>query len=95
MPEQIVAKLREIEVKIGQGKDVLAACREAETTDKRYYRWRREYGCMKVDQSKRLKQLEQENARLEWLVDEMRLDRVLVQPIEASQRTRSVFTQCN
>ena len=43
-PEQIVAKLREIEVKIGQGKDVLSACREAGATDKSYYRWRREYG---------------------------------------------------
>ncbi len=63
-PEQIVAKLREIEVKIGQGKDVLTACREAGATDKSYYRWRREYGGMKVDQAKRLKQLEQENARL-------------------------------
>jgi len=49
-PEQIVAKLREIEVKIGQGKDVLSACREAGATDKSYYRWRREYGGMKVDQ---------------------------------------------
>lgn len=47
-PEQIVAKLREIEVKIGQGKDVLSACREAAVTDKSYYRWRREYGGMKV-----------------------------------------------
>ncbi len=54
-PEQIVAKLREIEVKIGQGKDVLTACREAGATDKSYYRWRREYGGMKVDQAKRLK----------------------------------------
>ena len=45
-PEQIVAKLREIEVKIGQGKDVLSACREAGATDKSYYRWRREYGVL-------------------------------------------------
>jgi len=45
-PEQIVAKLREIELKIGQGKDVLSACREAAATDKSYYRWRREYGSM-------------------------------------------------
>ncbi len=53
-PEQIVAKLREIEVKIGQGKDVLTACREAGATDKSYYRWRREYGGMKVDQGQAL-----------------------------------------
>ena len=77
-PEQIVAKLREIEVKIGQGKDVLTACREAETTDKRYYRWRREYGGMKVDQAKRLKQLEQENARLKRLVGELHLEKAVL-----------------
>lgn len=52
-PEQIAAKLREIEVKISQGKDVMAAYREAGATDKSYYRWRREYGGMKVDQAKR------------------------------------------
>lgn len=66
-----MAKLREIEVKIGQGKDVLTACREAVATDKSCYRWRREYGGMKVDQAKRLKQLEQENARLKRLVGEL------------------------
>jgi len=74
-PEQIVSKLREIAVRIGQGKDVLTACREAGTTDKSYYRWRREYGGMKVDQAKRLKQLEQENARLKRLVGELHLEK--------------------
>ena len=54
-PEQIVAKLRQIEVRISQGKDVITASREAGTTYKSYYRWRREYGGMKVDQAKRLK----------------------------------------
>jgi hypothetical protein len=53
-PEQIVAKLREIEVKMAQAKDVLTACREAEATDRSYCRWRREYGGMKVEQAKRL-----------------------------------------
>ncbi len=77
-PEQIVAKLREIEVKIGQGKDVLTACREAGATDKSYYRWRREYGGMKVDQAKRLKQLEQENARLKRLVGELHLEKAVL-----------------
>jgi len=60
-PEQAVAKLREIEVKLSQGKDVLVACREAGVTDKSYYRWRREYGGLKVDRARRLKQLEKEN----------------------------------
>lgn len=77
-PEQIVAKLREIEVKIGQGKDVLTACRETAVTDKSYYRWRREYGGMKVDQAKRLKQLEQENARLKRLVGELHLEKAVL-----------------
>eukprot|EP01041_Mallomonas_annulata_P015274 gene15274-32362_t len=77
-PEQIVAKLREIEIKIGQGKDVLSACREAGATDKSYYRWRREYGGMKVDQAKRLKQLEQENARLKRLVGELHLEKAVL-----------------
>jgi putative transposase len=77
-PEQIVAKLREIEVKISQGKDVLMACREAGTTDKSYYRWRREYGGMKVDQARRLKQLEQENARLKRLVGELHLEKAVL-----------------
>ena len=63
-PEQVVAKLREIEVKLSQGKDVLTACREAGATDKSYYRWRREYGGLKVDQARWLKQLEKENAQL-------------------------------
>ena len=77
-PEQIVAKLREIEVKIGQGKAVLTSCREAGATDKSYYRWRREYGGMKVDQAKRLKQLEQENARLKRLVGELHLEKAVL-----------------
>ncbi|MBM3450139.1 MAG: transposase [Armatimonadetes bacterium] len=77
-PEQIVAKLREIEIKTGQGKDVLAACREAGATDNSYYRWRREYGGMKVDQAKRLKQLELENARLKRLVGELHLEKAVL-----------------
>jgi hypothetical protein len=63
-----VTQLREIEVKIGQCEAVLTACREAGATDKSFYRWRREYGGMKVDQAKRQKQLEQENAALKRLV---------------------------
>jgi putative transposase len=80
-PEQVVAKLREIEVKLSQGKDVMTACREAGTTDKSYYRWRREYGGMKVDQAKRLKQLEQENARLKRLVGELHLEKAVLTDI--------------
>ena len=77
-PEQIVAKLRQIEVRISQGKDVITACRESCTTDKSYYRWRREYGGMKVDQAKRLKQLEQENIRLKRLIGELHLEKAVL-----------------
>ena len=77
-PEQVVAKLREIEVKLSQGKDVLVACREAGVTDKSYYRWRREYGGLKVDQARRLKQLEKENARLKPLVGELHLEQAVL-----------------
>jgi len=77
-PEQVVAKLREIEVKLSQGKDVLVACREAGVTDKSYYRWRREYGGLKVDQARRLKQLEKENARLKPLVGELHLEKAVL-----------------
>ena len=76
--EQVVAKLREIEVKLSQGKDVLTACREAGATDKSYYRWRREYGGLKVDQARRLKQLEKENARLKRLVGELHLEKAVL-----------------
>jgi transposase-like protein len=56
----------------------MAACREAGVTDKSYYRWRREYGGMKVDQARRLKQLEQENARLKRLVGELHLEKAVL-----------------
>ena len=56
----------------------MTACREAGTTDKSYYRWRREFRVMKVDQAKRLKQLEQENARLKRLVGELHLEKAVL-----------------
>jgi len=77
-PVRVVAKLRKIEVKLSQGKDVLTTCREAGVTDKSYYRWRREYGGLKVEQARRLKQLEQENARLKRLVGELHLEKAVL-----------------
>jgi transposase-like protein len=73
--EQIVTKLRQIEVLQGQGKSVAAACREVGTTEQSYYRWRREYGGLNVDQAKRLKQLEDENGRLKKLVADLSLEK--------------------
>ena len=72
--EQIVRKLREAEVELAKGSTVKDACRKLGVTEHTYYRWRREYGGLKLNQAKRLKQLEKENARLKKLVAEKELD---------------------
>src|SRR5580693_9401141 len=65
-PEQIVAKLRQVEVLISQGKTVPLACKEAGIVDQTYYRWRREFGGLQLEQAKKLKDLQKENAQLPW-----------------------------
>ena len=80
-PEQIVNVLRQIEVAIANGKTTPAACKEAGFTEQTYYRWRKEYGGLKVDQAKRLKELEQENSKLKRLVAELSLDKQILQDI--------------
>jgi transposase-like protein len=80
-PEQIVNVLRQIEVAIANGKTTPAACKEAGITEQTYYRWRKEYGGLKVDQAKRLKELEQENSKLKRLVAELSLDKQILQDI--------------
>jgi putative transposase len=72
--EQIIRLLREAEVEIAQGQTVDEVCRKLEITAQSYYRWRREYGGLKLDQAKRLKELEKENARLKRLVADKELD---------------------
>jgi putative transposase len=79
--EQIVTKLRQIEVLQGQGKSVAAASKEVGTTEQSYYRWRREYGGLSVDQAKRLKQLESENGRLKKLVADLSLEKQVLKDI--------------
>ncbi len=79
--EQIVTKLRQIEVLQGQGKTIAMACKEAGTTEQNYYRWRKEYGGLGVDQAKRLKQLETENGRLKKLVADPWLEKQVMQDI--------------
>jgi len=76
--EQVVHKLREADVLIGQGLSVPEAIRRLEVSDKTYYRWRKEYGGLKVDQAKRLKELLQENARLKKLLAEAELDKAIL-----------------
>ena len=80
-PEQIVNVLRQIEVAIANGKTTPVACKEAGITEQTYYRWRKEYGGLKVDQAKRLKELEQENSKLKRLVAELSLDKQILQDI--------------
>jgi transposase-like protein len=74
-------KLREIELSINKGMDVVKACREAGISDQSYYRWRKEYGGMKMDQAKRYKELEQENVRLKKLVADLSLDNAMLKEI--------------
>ena len=77
-PEQILNKLRQVDVAVAHGKSVGQAVREIGVTDHTYYRWRREYGGLNLDQARRLKQLEQENARLKRTVAELALDRQIL-----------------
>ena len=72
--QQIVRKLREAEVELARGATVKDACRKLAITEHTYYRWRREYGGLKLDQARKLKQLEKENARLKKLLAEKELD---------------------
>jgi putative transposase len=79
--EQIVTKLRQIEILQAQGKTAAGACKEAGTTEQSYYRWRKEYGGMGVDQAKKLKQLESENNRLKKLVADLSLEKMVLKDI--------------
>ena len=76
--EEIVNKLREADVLLAKGQTVGQACRQIGVTEQTYFRWRREYGGMKVDQAKRLKELERENARLKRLVADQALDMAIL-----------------
>jgi putative transposase len=77
-PEEIVAKLRQVEVLTGQGKPVSDAVRSVGVTEATYYRWRSEYGGLKLDQVRRLKVLEQENGRLRKAVAELTLEKLIL-----------------
>jgi putative transposase len=80
-PEQIVNLLRQIEVEIANGKTTPQACKEAEITQQTYYRWRKEFGGLKLDQAKRLKELERENAKLKRLVAELSLEKQILKDV--------------
>jgi transposase-like protein len=81
--EQIVVLLRQIEVQTGQSKTIQAACREAGISDKSYYRYRKEYGGLDMDQARRLKELEKENNRLKRLVADLSLEKQILKDVAA------------
>ena len=78
-PEQIITALREAEVGLARGKSVKLMSRELGISEQTYYRWRREYGGMKVSQARRLKELERENGRLKRAVADLTLDKLIVE----------------
>ena len=77
-PEQIINKLRETEVHINQGVSISEASRRIGVTEQTYYRWRKEYGGLRIEQAKKLKSLEKENARLKKLVADLSLDKAIL-----------------
>lgn len=77
-PEEIVAKLRQVEVLVGQGMDRVDAIREIRVTEQTYYRWRKQYGGMGTEQLKELKRLQKENERLRRAVSDLTLDKLIL-----------------
>lgn len=80
-PEQIVTKLRQVEVLVSQGKTVPLACKEAGIVDQTYYRWRKEYGGLPVEQTKKLKDLQKENAQLRRAVADLTVEKQILKDI--------------
>jgi transposase-like protein len=76
--EQIIHKLREIEVVVAQGISIKQACRQSSIADNTYYKWRKEYGGLRIDQAKLFKDLEKENSRLKKLLAEAELDKAIL-----------------
>ena len=77
-PEEVVAKLRQVDVLVSQGKSIADAVRGIGVTEVTYYRWRQEFGGLKMDQVKRMKELEVENARLRRAVSDLTLDKLIL-----------------
>ena len=78
-PEEIVAKLRQVDVLVSQGRNIADAIRQIGVSEVTYYRWRQEFGGLKTDQIKRLKELETENSRLRKAVSDLTLDKLILQ----------------
>ena len=89
--EQIIGKLREAEVGLAQGKTVSEVVRKLGVTEQTYYRWKREYGGLRTDQAKRLKDLEKENARLKRPPADAELDKAILTNLECQQQSLELF----
>lgn len=76
--EEVINKLRQADVELGKGNTVAGVCKLLGVTEQTYFRWRKEYGGLKVDQARRFKELEQENARLKRLLAEAELDKAIL-----------------
>ncbi len=81
--EQIITKLREAEVELAKGQSTPQVCKKLGVSEQTYYRWRKEYGGLRVDQAKRLKQLEHENSRLKKLVADLSLDNSILKEVSS------------
>jgi len=81
--EQIINKLREVEIHLNSGLALSEAVRKIEVTEQTYYRWRKKYGGLKADEAKRLKSLESENARLKKLVADLSLDNAILREVSS------------
>ncbi len=79
--EEIVAKLREADVLLGQGHSVAETCKQLMVSEKTYFRWRKEYGGLKLDQVRRMKELEQENSRLRKAVSDLTIDNQILKEV--------------
>ena len=78
-PEEIIGKLREVEIVLAQGASTAEACRRIWVSEQTYYRWRKEYGGLKTDQARRMKDLEKENQRLRRAISDLTLDKLILQ----------------
>lgn len=92
-PEQVVNLLRQVEVGVGNGKTTGQSCKEALITEQTYYRWRKEYGGLQVDQAKRLKELESENSKLKRPVANLSLEKLVLKDIAEGNVWSAPFLQ--
>jgi len=87
--EQIIPKLREVEVELGRGKTVAEAVTKIGVTEQTYYRWKKKFGGLRIDQAKRLKELEKENSRLKRLLADAELDKAILREAASGCRRRA------